>query len=412
MALSTDLEAYYKFNNNGNDSSGNGRDLTFSGTEAYTTGLFNSGYSLTGIDTNFATGGTTPEDAILNFNHNGAGTKYTISAWVNFTSLAGEQTIVEKFIGPTGPGWTITKLGFPNPDDVFRFAADAVVIDTTNLATTGSFLHLVVRSDGTNVEFFFNGSSAGTAASPAISTTSTPLLIGERQGGQSHAVNGVIDEVALWSRDLSNAEIAQVYNGGSGLELSPAPQESQSSPLRYVRDAGLVPRDSAPFRYVRDAGLVPRDSVPFRYVRGAPFSSFIRTGQVAFRTIASDRLTNPPVDVLRFQSSFDLTQTRVFDLYTIPANKNGIVLGIFFEAVSASNVTVVPTVSVGISSGETDIFPAESMLNFTTLGDVWSNWLVLTKAQGAVATEIIKLNVVGATADRLLADIHLVGFEY
>lgn len=93
-----------------------------------------------------------------------------------------------------------------------------------------------------------------------------------------------------------------------------------------------------------------------RSIRRTPFDSRVGTGQIALRTIAPDRLVNIPVGVLRFQSF--------------------------------------------------------SMLNFTSLGDVWSNWLVLTKAQGASPSAIVKLNVTGATVDKLLADIHLVGFEY
>lgn len=456
MVTLAGLEAYYKFNDDGTDSSDHSRDLSFSGTEAYATGLFNNGYSLTGVDTNFATG---PTDAALNFA--GVGAEYTIAVWVNFTTLSGEQTLVEKFVGASGPGWTLTKLGDAVPNDVFRFAANTTIINTTNLATTGSFLHLVVRSDGTNVEIFFNGVSAGTAATPVISPTSNPLLIGEREGAQSFPVNGVIDEVSLWSRGLLDSDIAQLYNSGSGLELEnfiPSVIPAVGTPFRYVRDATLLTRDSTPFRYIREAALVPRDSTPFRYTRGTPFTTAvgpiynlaiteIRTRSISatyalilneFRersqgtnyayeigkffegliqnraitvgTLDTDRLVDIPIQILSSRFGVNMTQSFISELLVVPTGKIAIIMGILFEATVANSIAVPAIVSLGIASGENDIFAAEPMQSFDTAGETWSNWLVFSSARAATAGQSIKLNLTGATATTLISDIHLIGF--
>jgi hypothetical protein len=138
----------------------------------------------------------------------------------------------------------------------------------------------------------------------------------------------------------------------------------------------------------------------------------LRSPQLAYRTLAPDRLINTPVDVLGSITNFDLTQTGVFNLYTTPSYKLGFTLGIFCQATAADTVTVVPQISVGIASGETDIFAQESLINFDTVGDVWSNWLVFSKSRNSLATEVIKINVTGATATTLLANIYLIGFEY
>ena len=137
----------------------------------------------------------------------------------------------------------------------------------------------------------------------------------------------------------------------------------------------------------------------------------IRSGQIGLRAVAPDRLVNTPIDVLASNKSFDLTQTRVFNLYFTPTNKLGFVLGIFVKATLATGVTVVPQISVGVTTGETDIFPTESLTNFDTLNDVWSNWLVTTKAINSAPGSIVKINVTGATATALFADIYLIGFE-
>ena len=137
----------------------------------------------------------------------------------------------------------------------------------------------------------------------------------------------------------------------------------------------------------------------------------IRSGQIGFRAVGSDRLVNTPIDVLASNTNFDLTQSRVFNFYFTPTNKLGFVLGIFVKATLATNVTVAPQISVGVTPGETDIFPIEPLTNFDALNDVWSNWLVTTKAINSAPGSVVKINVTGATATALFADIYLIGFE-
>lgn len=137
-----------------------------------------------------------------------------------------------------------------------------------------------------------------------------------------------------------------------------------------------------------------------------------RSSQIAFRTLTADRLILPPVNILNTITNYDLTQTRTFDLYTAPLSKIGIVIGIFVQAVIATNVTVAPQISLGVASGENDIFPVEPLTGFDTTGNVWSNWLVMSKARLVNPAQIAVLSVTAATADKLLANIRLVGFEY
>jgi len=373
MTFKANLEAYYKFNDNGLDSSENARDLSFSGTEAYTTGKFNSGYSLSGSDADFATG---PTDSALDFSGAGA----------------------------DGPGWSLSKLS----TQAFRFGGTSPSrIDSASLASTGSFLHLLVRSDGSDVEMFLNGSSVATSAAFAISSTANPLLIGERQGSQSFPVNGVIDEVALWSRDLSDSEIAQLYNSGSGLEL---PDSIQSTPFIFTKDAPFLPRPSAPFRYIRDAAFVPRPSEPFRYTRGTPAPTLIVNKQITTSSINVDRLAFNTIRVLS-TTSVDLTATGITTLFTTPIINTAIALGIILEPTTATSVTVDSQISLGINETADDIFPLEITVDLRTTSDLWSNWLILSNSRAASSSQLIKINVqTGATASALTADVHLVGF--
>jgi len=205
----------------------------------------------------------------------------------------------------------------------------------------------------------------------------------------------------------------QVYTGTSTSD-NPGIISSPVSALTTLSDAGVSVTVS-PTDQLTALGIITPDlttsPVDERLIEGLPWP-LLRNSQIAYRTLTTDRLINVPVDVLASQTSFDLTQTRVFNLYTTPLGKIGFILGVFVRAIVADTVTVVPQISVGIASGENDIFAQEAMTDFDTVGDVWSNWLVLSKGRNSLPTEIVKLNIVGATATKLLADVYLIGFEY
>ena len=46
-----------------------------------------------------------------------------------------------------------------------------------------------------------------------------PLLLGARDGSQNFPLKGSADEVAIWSRALTDGEITTLYNGGAGTQV-------------------------------------------------------------------------------------------------------------------------------------------------------------------------------------------------
>jgi PKD repeat protein len=84
--------------------------------------------------------------------------------------------------------------------------------------------HLAVTYDGTMMRFYVNGSQVDTkAASGTIQTNSNPLRIGGNTYGQYFA--GLIDEVRIYNRALSQGEIASDMNTpvASNVSRPPAP---------------------------------------------------------------------------------------------------------------------------------------------------------------------------------------------
>jgi hypothetical protein len=88
------------------------------------------------------------------------------------------------------------------------------------LTPTGQWVHVAMTFDGAHLRVYQDGSQICTLARPvALGTDSTPLLIGANNNAAHEdpweLFAGLIDELVLYSRALSAAEIAAVAGGGA-----------------------------------------------------------------------------------------------------------------------------------------------------------------------------------------------------
>ena len=133
--------------------------------------------------------------------------------------------------------------------------------------------------------------------------------------------------------------------------------------------------------------------------------------QITVGTINEDRLTFNTIRRLSTTSLVDFTSPAISTLFTVPANRIAIILGLMIELVAVSGVTVDSQVSLGLNGSADDIFSLETVTNLRVNDDIWTNWLILSKSEAAIAGKTIKLNIqTGATSTVLLADVHLIGF--
>ncbi len=240
--LATGLTAYWQFEGNGSDSSPNGRDLTLVGSPAFSAnGLFGQALDLNQNSGQFAQRADSAFDLVAN--------NFTLQVWVNFDTIGPEQTLVEKFTGGAGPGYTVTMNSNTDPNRIQVFAAGAAnFISSQPVSGPGNWNHVLLRRQGTDFDLFLNGVQNGVSSAATISTSSNPLLIGERDGNQNFPVNGQLDEIAFWNRGLSNVEIASLYNGGSGLEITGVPEPASCVLLCFATlSLGLRSRNRRAF---------------------------------------------------------------------------------------------------------------------------------------------------------------------
>lgn len=157
------------------------------------------------------------DDSVLDF---GSG-DFTISFWLKPISTGNYQIIMEKFKpvgGGGGDGWTIYLEPGGSPAVTFGARPGYSILYSRGSITFGSWNHVLIRRNGSTFDTYINGSQAGAdyTNSSAITDTTAAIRVGERVGDVSaYRYRGQQDEIAVWSRALSDDEITEVYNSGT-----------------------------------------------------------------------------------------------------------------------------------------------------------------------------------------------------
>jgi hypothetical protein len=198
-----DLIGYWAFDGNGLDQSGYGRHLVLGGGVGFASGLFGQALDLHNNGSQFA---VRPID---DPSYDLGSANFTIQIWVNFNNTNREQTMLEKFSGSGGPGWTLTKLA---GNQLHFYASPTVVLTSAALSiSNGDWHQIVVRRIGTRFDLMFDAVTVATGFSGGpVPDTGMPLLIGKRNDndGRNFAVDGRIDAVAIWKIGLCDQAVA------------------------------------------------------------------------------------------------------------------------------------------------------------------------------------------------------------
>jgi len=223
--LNDGLVAYYPFNGNANDESGNGNHGISKGGLVYVNGVFGQAGKFDGTNTYVDIGDKV--DAM--------GDSITVSAWVKTSNYNQHAKIVNKgrtsagtprnsgyslrFVPPdyTQSGEYELRFDFVDDNDVSAYASlpvSKLPIDQFFLVTG------VLNRQGSNsiLELYVNGKLVSNeTAKFTSSNTNIPLAIGALHrasfGITSEIFDGLIDEVRIYNRALSESEIQQLYQG-------------------------------------------------------------------------------------------------------------------------------------------------------------------------------------------------------
>jgi hypothetical protein len=149
-----------------------------------------------------------PHNTTLNL-----GDVFTVEAWVQRRDYAtGTQVILNK-------GTNAYKLAFvSNQLTLMKDGVGNIVQSSAALADDRvNFHHYVATKNGATVKLYRDGVDVtGTVANKTTADSSTALYIGSKNGS-TEALNGVVDEVALYNQAISATSVGEHYRLGKGI---------------------------------------------------------------------------------------------------------------------------------------------------------------------------------------------------
>jgi Tfp pilus assembly protein PilV len=145
---------------------------------------------------------------------------FTLSTWIKVTSNTAQQEIIGKWnTSGSGSQGYILRLESNGKLGGYACASSCSVVTGTTTVTTNAWHHVVFTFDGVNTgKLYLDNSLDNTNSSMQTPTSGTNnLSIGGRPSSNPGLyINGIIDEVGIWNKALTLADITTLYNCGAG----------------------------------------------------------------------------------------------------------------------------------------------------------------------------------------------------
>ncbi len=203
VTLGADLVGEWKFDNNTNDSSGYENNGTMGDDPSYVDGMFGKALEFDGNDYV-----SIPDSDFLDLTELG-----TIEVWAKKNSQKHYQMYITKGIASANTGYQLMDYGTTGRI-VLRWGSDGNNIVTDEVVPTDKWYHIVGTYDGSDLRIYLNGSLSKKVPYTTNAVANTdPLRIGRRSDG--YFFDGTLDEVRIYNKALSSAEIQQLYAQGA-----------------------------------------------------------------------------------------------------------------------------------------------------------------------------------------------------
>lgn len=209
------LVAYYPFNGNANDESGNGNDGVVNGATLITDrfGNVNSAYEFDGINNSITVSNQ--------FFDNGYGS-YVINLWLSINDINQTMQAIYNTIPHHGEGLAFNHENSLDNMSHWKNSNTSVVswdIFTSNPFEYSPFLNsttymiTVVKSE-TTYSYYVNGFlDKTTEVSQSAENQFTGMIFGLNAFG-NEPFNGILDDIGIWNRALTEQEVADLYASG------------------------------------------------------------------------------------------------------------------------------------------------------------------------------------------------------
>jgi hypothetical protein len=243
----SDLLGWWPLNGNPNDASPNGNNFTNNGATnaADRFGAANSAYQFNGTSSHLTTS---------TFSHTFSDTgSFTVSIWVKKTSTASGVAMMSgtvtagNFIWLVQGGASSMTFGTNKQQQAWFYSSTPF--------TVNAWTHYVGTYSGNVMRFYKNGTLVGTLNYTYTGTTQAnmPLYVGK--GISGGYFTGILDDIGVWSRALTPAEIGALYTGGCGNLVATQPADLQVN-LGDLAQFSVTPASNpSTYQWQTDQGL-------------------------------------------------------------------------------------------------------------------------------------------------------------
>ncbi len=232
-----DMVAYYPFNGNAQDETGNGHNADHISATLATDrfGLTDGCYYFNGSSSSYI---KIPHHTDLNL-----GGSFTISAWVYGEPTSGTSSIISKGRDIIDGTYSMRKWYMSCRNGGAHHTASAGITD-------GSWHHLVYVVDSENdiLKAYTDGVLVDQNAFPDFQTNNTyPLVFGRHfvsatGGSYPYPYKGKLDDIRIFDRDFSSEEVFNLYNQESG-NLAPIVFYASSCDTSMVKSDSTIVAD-------------------------------------------------------------------------------------------------------------------------------------------------------------------------
>jgi uncharacterized repeat protein (TIGR03803 family) len=191
-----------------------------------------SAFSLNGVNQYISV----PDNPAWGFGTNA----FSIDLWANYSALGGSPAFLANDEGGGSTyKWIFWLNGSTLQLHVNTPSGGATYIGSASFSPTlGQWYHIALTRNATNFLFYINGSLVSSNASAVvIPTPNAPLTIGQAEG--SFNFSGLLDEIQIYNRALSPAEIQAIYQAGTNGMCPPTPLMFTGVP-NYSKANGVV----------------------------------------------------------------------------------------------------------------------------------------------------------------------------
>jgi hypothetical protein len=213
-SLQNGLVAYYPFNGNANDESGNGNNGVVNGVtpSADRFGNENSAYSFDGMDDYIVV----PNNNILNLGK----ADFSFSFWIKYPSQVGGYDDYSSILTKADAAYPYSGLSFFVEKPIlgkvtFRTSASNTLESKSSNLNNNTWTLYTGTRNGNTLKLFINGIIDTTFTTTTIDSISNNFDLyfgGHNTDLLAQKLKGILDEICIYNRTLTPVEIAGLYN--------------------------------------------------------------------------------------------------------------------------------------------------------------------------------------------------------